>query len=137
MKEYFTESNKMKKLGIIVLICGLIIGLCIIIITGICDNNAKKRQKNNLFNHIVDKIDNYSDSYLNSYSGDSIYNDVNDWKNDTTNILRGTSNAFGNAYLKMKYTPFYFTGGLIIFISVGGFITLFVLAKVKDDKLNK
>ena len=129
MKEYFTEPSKMKKLSIIVLIVGLLIGITILIITGICENNDKNRQSKGLFNKIVDKVDNYLDDQLDDYESDL--------REEASNFLKKTSDIPKTVFRKVKYTPYYFIGGFINFITIGSSVTLFILAKVNENKLKQ
>ena len=49
-------------------------------------------------------------------------------------IINKSINAYGNTINAIRYTPFYFTGGLILFITVSSSVTLLILAKVNKNK---
>ena len=133
MKDFFTVPSKMKKLAIITLIVGLVIGVLVLAITAISENNDKKRHQNNIVDKVVDGINDYYYDSSNTYR-----NDVSDKiVNDSGRYLKGTFNAFGSAYRSYHYTPFYFIGGFTIFISVGSAIALIVIAKIKENKLEQ
>ena len=55
-------------------------------------------------------------------------------KDKAGKIINNTINVYSNTYNKIKYTPFYFIGCFIIFITVGSSITLLILASANDKK---
>lgn len=69
MNSFFDDSNKVKKLILLILICGIYAGLIIIGVIAICDHNDKKKQGNNIFNKITDDITDYYYSDNNSFIG--------------------------------------------------------------------
>ncbi len=130
MKEYFTVPSKMKKLAIITLIVGLILGTLILVVTAICENNEKNKPHNGLLHRISDKIDND----IGNTFDDPYYGDFNESYNNTKRAIDKTIDAYGNLYRSYSYMPYYFIGGLTIFISVGSAVALIVIAKVKENK---
>ena len=120
------DTKKLKKLSLIILAIGLFFGICVIVITLVCSNNDKKRYKNNIFHHILDKADEYKDDY--EYG--EIYDDASRYMNKVLDTMDNVHNS-------LKYRPFYFIGGFIIFISCGLSATLFIIAKSKEKQLNK
>ena len=48
--------------------------------------------------------------------------------------IKQFGNTFGNVYRIIKYRPWYFIGGFIIFASIGGATTLFIIYRVRENK---
>lgn len=130
MKEYFTVPSKMRKLAIITLIVGISLGTLILVITALSENNDKNKPHNGFLHQISKEIDNN----VGDIFDDPYYDDLNKSYNSTKRYIDKTIDAYGNLYRSSYYLPFYYTGGSIIFISVGSAIALIVLAKVKENK---
>lgn len=120
----------MKKLALILFIAGVLLGSIILLFTAISENSARNRQKNNLLNKIENKIEKSIDKEFDDYYDENILK----IKDKAGKIINNTINVYSNTYNKIKYTPFYFIGCFIIFITVGSSITLLILASANDKK---
>lgn len=131
--------NLLKKLSLLVLIVGIFVGTTTLIITGIKENYAKKRAHNSLLNQIIDlnydiqKYNNLNNYEYNSETGEYYYVNDDESQTDSKTIL----DSYYDMSYSFRYSPYYFTGWFIIFLSVGASITLFVIAKVKENNQNQ
>ena len=128
MKSFFDDYSKVKKTILLILISGILLGSIIIGITAICDNNAKKRVENNFISRMVDEMNDMTSS--DDYFG----TDSDKFFENTGKSFKKFGNTIGNVYRIRKYRPWYFIGGFIIFASIGGATTLFIIYRVRENK---